>query len=102
MTTFNGFPVMMPMRRFEFNNIDGSQAAALWRGNAFHNGNDEAIQRILNYLEQRYGLADAVLQRIRGVREDGTFVGTDDEMSVAPLIPSKNSIEMIAKEKTAW
>lgn len=86
MTTLNGYPVFMPHRRFEFRNINGSQNSALWRGNYFGNGNDEAMQRILDHVERRLGASGALSRRMRGVREDGTFVGVHDELDTVPLI----------------
>jgi glycosyltransferase involved in cell wall biosynthesis len=86
MTVLNGYPVFMPHRRFEFRTINGSQNAALWRGNYFGNGNDEAMQRILDHVEMRFGASGALSRRMRGVREDGTFVGVNDELDTVPLI----------------
>ncbi|MDX3930171.1 MAG: glycosyltransferase [Shinella sp.] len=93
MTTANGYPVWMPQRKFEFRNIDGSQSAALWRGNAFQNGNDLAMGAILEFFEQNYGNAHSLLRRIRGVRADGTFVGPGDDIERSSLIQSRSIFE---------
>jgi len=90
MTAANGYPVWMPQRKFDYRNIDGSQEAALWRGNAFQNGNDLAMGSILKFLEQKYGIADSILRRMQGVREDGTFVGPGDEVDRSPLLVAKS------------
>ncbi len=86
MTTANGYPVWMPLRKFQYPNIRGSQDAALWRVNYFHQGNDAAMLSILDYIDSKYGLKGAVLRRIWGVREDGTFVGPGDEIDRSPLL----------------
>jgi len=86
MTTANGYPVWMPQRKFEYRNIDGSQGTALWRGNAFRDGNDLAIRSILEFIEQKYGIAELVLRRIWGVRADGTVIGPGDEIDRSPLL----------------
>lgn len=87
MATANGYPVSMPRKRFSYPNIDGSQTAALWRGNSFRNGNDLALGKILAGLEAAYGIATPILHRIWGVRPDGSFVGPGDTPDREPLWP---------------
>lgn len=89
MTTANGYPVWMPNRKFDYRNIGGSQTAALWRGNAFSNGNNLAIQSLLEYFDQQYGNSQTLLRRIRGVRADGTFVGPGDEIDRSSIFDRK-------------
>lgn len=86
MTTANGYPVWMPQRRFGYPNIDGSQDAALWRGNWFRNGNDSAIEGIMDHFDRKYGTGQALLRRIQGVRPDGTFVGPGDDLDQSSLL----------------
>ena len=80
MTTINGYPTWMPLERFNYGNVEGSQVVALWRKNAFHNGNDLAMQAILDLLDRKYGIADKVLKRIQGLRPDGTCWGPGEAL----------------------
>lgn len=81
LTSGNGYPVWMPRQRFKFQTMPGSQDSALYRANAFKNGNDVAMESILKSVDAKYGLAGRILRRIRGVRDDGTFVGPGDRVS---------------------
>lgn len=80
MATANGRPVWMPREQFSYETIGGSQSSALWRQNAFHEGNDEALKKIVDYLKLTSGDAQAVIRRIWGLRDDGTMVGPSDEL----------------------
>jgi hypothetical protein len=80
MATANGTPVWMPQDHFRFDSIPGSQVAALFRDNAFRNGNDIAMAAIIDHLEATQGIGKAILRRIRGLREDGTWIGPGDDV----------------------
>lgn len=93
MATANGYPVWMPRRKFGYKNIDGSQTMSLWRTNAFHGENDDSVDRILEYLDREFGVAEEVLHRLRGVRADGTAVGRSDVVDRTSLFsppPERN------------
>jgi glycosyltransferase involved in cell wall biosynthesis len=89
MSTANGFPVWMPRKRFTYRAVGGSQAVALWRQNSFRGGNDTAFAKVIDYVEKKHGFGESTLRRIWGVRDDGTWVGPGDQLSLIPLAADK-------------
>lgn len=86
MTTANGYPVWMPRQPAGgYETIEEAQAVALWRANAFQGKNDIALELILEHVEHEFGQRDSLLRRIRGVRDDGQFVGPRDVLDTSPL-----------------
>ena len=86
LTTANGYPVWMPPKALDTQNMAGSQVASLWRANSFHQGNDLAMKSVLTFIDRNYGKAEAILRRIQGVRGDSTFVGPGDKLDRDALI----------------
>lgn len=79
MATANGYPVWMPRERSGYEQIHEAQAVALWRRNAFQGNNDLVLDKVFDHVENGVGVSrDALLQRIRGVAEDGHVIGQDD------------------------
>ena len=78
--TANGTPVWMPRQRFAYDTIPGSQRAALFRDNAFRSGNDAAMRAIIDHMDATHGIGRAILRRIRGLRDDGTWIGPGDDV----------------------
>ena len=86
MATANGYPVWMPRERAGYQQIQEAQTVALWRRNAFQGNNDLVLEKVLGHLEHGVGVSrDALLQRIRGVADDGRMIGPDD-VDTAPLL----------------
>ncbi|MEU6135258.1 glycosyltransferase [Nocardioides sp. NPDC047086] len=86
MATMNGYPVWMPRKEAGYETIEEVQSVGLWRANSFQGGNDAALNRVLDHVQNSLGVSrDALLQRIRGVAEDGRMIGPDD-IDTAPLI----------------
>ncbi|MER7560528.1 glycosyltransferase [Nocardioides sp. NPDC126508] len=86
MATANGYPVWMPRERAGYEQIQEAQAVALWRRNAFQGNNDLVLEKVFDHVENGMGVSrDALLQRIRGVADDGHMVGPDD-VDTTPLI----------------
>ncbi|MET8521907.1 glycosyltransferase [Nocardioides sp. NPDC004968] len=86
MATANGYPVWMPRERAGYQQIQEAQTVALWRRNAFQGNNDLVLEKVFGHLEHGVGVSrDALLQRIRGVADDGRVIGPDD-VDTAPLL----------------
>lgn len=85
MATANGYPTSMPRRSARFTPIPEAQTVTLWRHNSLGGGNDASLRRIIEHLDKSFGLGQAVIDRMRGVRADGAFVAWGD-LDLSPLL----------------
>ncbi|GGR61438.1 glycosyltransferase involved in cell wall biosynthesis/FMN phosphatase YigB (HAD superfamily) [Nocardioides luteus] len=87
MTTLNGYPVWMPRTEVGYETIEEVQAVGLWRANSFQGGNDAALGRILDHVQNSLGVPrESLLRRIQGVADDGRVLGSE-ELDLTPMAP---------------
>lgn len=85
MATLNGYPVWMPRKEVGYEAIEEVQSVGLWRENSFQGGNDAALNRVLDHVQDSMGVSrEVLLRRIRGVAADGHVIGSD-ELETEPL-----------------